>query len=151
MARGTSEVDARMRATLILSDHAQVAEGKLFISGAGWNEVTSPTSPMSVAVVIAVPWNDANRKIDVSLVLNTEDGGIAVQPGPIGGTDSPVQVNGAIEVGRPVGATPGSDLDVPLAFNIPPMNLEPGRYVWRLSIDGESQPDWRLPFTVRRR
>ncbi len=26
-----------MRATMILADHAQVADGKLFISGGGWS------------------------------------------------------------------------------------------------------------------
>jgi hypothetical protein len=27
--------------------------------------------------------------------------------------------------------------------------LEPGRYEWRLTIDGDSHEDWTLPFTVR--
>jgi hypothetical protein len=27
--------------------------------------------------------------------------------------------------------------------------LEPGRYEWRLTIDGVADDDWRLPFTVR--
>ena len=27
--------------------------------------------------------------------------------------------------------------------------LEPGRYEWRLTIDGEADDDWRLPFSVR--
>jgi hypothetical protein len=29
------------------------------------------------------------------------------------------------------------------------MPLEPGLYEWRLSIDGDIDEDWRLPFTVR--
>jgi hypothetical protein len=27
--------------------------------------------------------------------------------------------------------------------------LEPGRYEWRLTIDGKADEDWRLPFSVR--
>jgi hypothetical protein len=53
------------------------------------------------------------------------------------------------EVGRPAGLKPGTPLDFPLAFNVGPLPLEPGRYEWRLSIDGRSDEDWRLPFTVR--
>ena len=53
------------------------------------------------------------------------------------------------EVGRPAGLKPGTPIDFPLAFNLGPLPLEPGRYEWRLSIDGRTDDDWRLPFTVR--
>jgi hypothetical protein len=39
---------------------------------------------------------------------------------------------------------------VPLAINIGPLPLPPGgRYEWRLTIDGETSEDWRLPFSTR--
>ena len=53
------------------------------------------------------------------------------------------------EVGRPPGLKPGTYLDFPVAVNSAPLPLEPGLYVWRLTIDDEADPDWRLPFTVR--
>ena len=54
------------------------------------------------------------------------------------------------EVGRPPGLKPGTPLDFPVAVNSGPLPLEPGgRYEWRLSIDGRSDEDWRLPFTTR--
>ena len=55
------------------------------------------------------------------------------------------------EVGRPAGLKPGTPLDFPVAVNSGPLPLEPGRYEWRLTIDGEADDDWRLPFSVRRR
>jgi hypothetical protein len=53
------------------------------------------------------------------------------------------------EVGRPPGLKPGTYLDFPVAVNSAPLPLEPGLYEWRLTIDDEADPDWRLPFTVR--
>ncbi len=55
----------------------------------------------------------------------------------------------AFEVGRPAGIKPGTALDFPVAINSGPLPLEPGLYEWRLSIDGQVDDDWRLPFTVR--
>jgi hypothetical protein len=38
----------------------------------------------------------------------------------------------------------------PIALNFAPIRLEPGqRYVWRLEIDGKSEPDWRVAFNTR--
>ena len=53
------------------------------------------------------------------------------------------------EVGRPAGLKPGTPLDFPVAMNSGPLLLEPGIYEWRLTIDGEVDDDWRLPFSVR--
>ncbi len=49
----------------------------------------------------------------------------------------------------PAGLKPGTPLDFPVAVNSGPLPLEPGRYEWRLTIDGEADDDWRLPFSVR--
>jgi hypothetical protein len=46
----------------------------------------------------------------------------------------------------------GTPADFALAFNMGPMAFEAGnRYIWRLSIDGESHEDWSVTFTVRPR
>ena len=51
---------------------------------------------------------------------------------------------GDFEVGRPVGAAPGSFIDVPVAMNFGPLPLEGGkRYVWELNIDGETNAEQR--------
>src|SRR5678815_563423 len=69
---------------------------------------------------------------------------------PTPGGDQPLVVEGELEVGRPPGATPGIGFGVPLAINVGPLALELGRrYVWRLSIHGESDENWRLPFSTR--
>ena len=63
--------------------------------------------------------------------------------------DHAVAFGGEFEVGRPPGLKPGTPLDFPVAVNSTPLPLEPGRYEWRLTIDGRSDEDWRLPFTTR--
>ena len=63
--------------------------------------------------------------------------------------DQVVAFGGEFEVGRPPGLKPGTPLDFPVAVNSTPLPLEPGRYEWRLTIDGASREDWTMPFTVR--
>jgi len=47
-----------------------------------------------------------------------------------------------MEVGRPAGVAKGSPLQLPLAINIPPLALAPGkRYVWEARIEGEPESD----------
>jgi hypothetical protein len=64
----------------------------------------------------------------------------------------PLRVEGGFEVGRPPGVKPGVALDVPLAINFGPIPLEPDtQFVWKLSINGESEDYWRVPFRTRPR
>jgi hypothetical protein len=133
---------------MMLCDHAQVAEGKLFIAGGGWGLTGPQPAQSAVAILISVPWDRANSKISFSLRLLDQDGVPVEQPGPMGPV--PVQVEGAFEVGRPAGLAPGTSLEVPLAFNVPPLPLPPARrFVWELSIDGDTQDDWHRSFSTR--
>jgi hypothetical protein len=59
-------------------------------------------------------------------------------------------MEGIAEVGRPPGIRPGTDLDLPVAFNFPPLPLLPGKgYTWQVSIDGAATPAWTESFFVR--
>jgi hypothetical protein len=133
-----------MRVTMLLADAAQESGGKLFILGGGWS-VTGPAIPPSaVALKIDVPWDQANRRHVWALQLLSEDG----EPVEIEG--EPLRVEGEFEVGRPVGTAPGSYIDVPVAVSFGPFPLELGRrYVWSLTINGETDEDWNREFYVR--
>lgn len=137
-----------MRLTLMLCDHVAVADGKLYINGGGWNITGPDPAPSAIAVLLEVPWDRANHRIPLRLRLVHEDGGPVTQLLPTGA--QPVEVGADVEVGRPAGLPPGSPLLVPLAFNLPPIPLPPGQgYVWQAELDGEADPDWRLPFRTR--
>jgi len=134
---------------MMLCDHAQVAGGKLFISGGGWSVTSTPTQAMTIALLLQVPWGEANRRFKFSLQLLDSDGALVSQTGPAG-VLAPVVAEGELEVGRPPGLVEGSMLDLPFALNIPPLLLQPDhRYVWELRLNENVEDDWRLAFQTR--
>ncbi|MGA7055282.1 MAG: hypothetical protein WBZ37_29265 [Mycobacterium sp.] len=129
-----------IKATLMLCDFAQVAEGKLYIAGGGWSVATAMQG--HIAVLFRIPWDRANHRIPIVLTLLDQDGGMV----PDG---NGTRLDLELEVGRPPGLPRGTDLDAPLAIGIPPIQLPPGRYEWVLSIDGEAEDHWHLPFLIK--
>ena len=131
-----------MDVTLLLCDFAEAANGKLYVMGGGWNVLYAPGQPvtMSVATVIAVPWDQTNRKHTLALDLLTEDGG-AVEI-----EEHAVSVTGEFELGRPPGVKPGSSLNAPFVWTFTGLVLDEGGYEWKLGIDDE--PVASRPFTV---
>jgi hypothetical protein len=138
-----------VKATMMLADAAQAAEGKLYILGGGWS-ITGPAPyPSAIALLIQVPWDRTNEEHRFRVELVDSDGDAVALDADDNGPQ-PVIIEGSFEVGRPPGIKPGTPIDVPLAINVGPLPLPPGsRYEWRLSIDGESHEDWRLAFSTR--
>ena len=133
-----------MKTTLLLADHAQAAEGKLYILGGGWS-ITNPTViAMAIAIKIEVPWNEANTPHKLQLALVTEDGQ------PVKVNNQVCEIQGDFEVGRPAGLLPGTPLDVTLAVNMANLHLSPSsRYTWRCVIDGKMDDAWEVSFSTR--
>jgi len=140
-----------MKATLLLADYAQAAEGKLNIIGGGWSVCGPQPTPMAIAIKIEVPWDRTNVKHAIVLELVDADGQLVELPGPEGeGQPVTLRIEGEIEVGRPPGVKPGTPLDAVLAVNIGPVPLPPdSRFAWQLSIGGETDENWRVGFTTR--
>lgn len=134
---------------LLLADYAQVAEGKLTIVGGGWSMTGPDPAPFGIAVLVHVPWDQANQVHTMRLELLDADGGPVTMATDDG--DEPIVFldDAPFEVGRPAGLKPGTPLDFPLALNSSPIPLPAGRYEWRLSIDGKTDDRWRVAFTVR--
>ncbi|HEX9467855.1 MAG TPA: hypothetical protein VGA11_05575 [Acidimicrobiia bacterium] len=137
-----------MKATVMLCDAAQAVDGKLYILGGGWTFIGPEPSPFAIAVIIEVPWDQANKKHTFKLDLVDEDGQPVALEGPAGTTT--LSVTGDFEVGRPPGLREGTPLNFSVAINSGPVPLAPGRrYSWMLSVDGHSDEDWPLSFDVR--
>jgi hypothetical protein len=133
---------------MLLCDAAQVADGKLYILGGGWSLVGPDPMPSAVALKIDVDWTQAGSPHHWELYLVDEDGQPVLVETPDG--PKPMEVRGDFEVGRPGTVPEGSPIDVALAVNFGPLPLPPGtRFTWRLTIDGESAPDWVLAFSTR--
>lgn len=129
----TGLLAAPLNAQIILCDAAQSdsATGKVHMLGAGWSTTGTPTQH-AVVVLIKVPWDLANQKLPLQLVLRDADGRPVAFETP--GGLSEVRGNGEIEVGRPIGLVPGSMLDASFALNVAPLPLPPGRYEWHLTL-----------------
>lgn len=125
-----------MRGLVLLADYAEAINGKLYIQGGGWSQIRrSPANNainFGIAVKMLVGWNEANRKHKVEFLLRDEDGDV-VRPN---GAD-PFFIQSELEVGRPPGLRPGTDIDAPLAINIAGLPMEPGRYALQLTVEGE--------------
>jgi Family of unknown function (DUF6941) len=132
---------------MMLADHAQVSDGKLFIAGGGWSSAGPGPVPCGIALLFHVPWQRTNERTVFTLRLMDEDGRAVSAPEP--GGPQPIQAGGQIEAGRPAGLAPGTEINVPVAFNTV-LRLPPGRrFSWVLEIDGETDEDWRISFATR--
>jgi hypothetical protein len=129
---------------MLLCDAAQEAGGKLFVLGGGWSIIRTPgiPVPMSLAVKVAVPWDQTNSKHRVQVSLLDEDG----EPVTPTGAPGPIGLDGQLEVGRPPGIKAGTPIDAPIVMNFGFLTLDPGGYVWVLSIDELEAA--RTPFRV---
>ncbi|MCJ7587791.1 MAG: hypothetical protein MUQ00_07825 [Candidatus Aminicenantes bacterium] len=137
-----------MKVTMMLADFAQAVNGKLYIMGGGWSLTGPMPNPSAIAIKIEVPWNETNRKHNLKLELMDSDYHPVLVSTPAGNT--PLAITCDFEVGRPPGIIQGTPIDVPLAFNMGPIPLEPGkRFVWKLSIDGNAKDEWQMAFSTR--
>jgi len=93
-----------------------------------------------LAILIGVPWNATNQRHRLLAELLTEDGNPVTNP-----DGTPVQINGELEVGRPPGIAPGSDINVPIAVNLA-VQMAAGGHRWQVSIDGTVEAE--APFSV---
>ncbi len=135
---------------MFLADYAVVSDGKLTIVGGGWSQTGPEPASFGIGLLIQVPWDQANTLHAFSVELLDSDGAeVVLETAEEEEDEQPVAFGGEFEVGRPPGLKPGTPLDFPVAVTSTPLPLEPGRYEWRLTIDGASREDWTLPFTVR--
>ena len=137
-----------MKATLLLCDYIQSADGKLNIIGAGWNVTTPGVVPSGIGLIFEIDWDRANEQQQWQLQLEDEDGNQVVLPTEMG--SQPLIIADRFEVGRPPGMKPGVPLVFCAGINIGPLPLAPERrYQWRLTWNGETREDWILTFTTR--
>ena len=106
-----------MRVTMLLADFAQVSDGKLTVVGGGWSLTGPEPVPFGIAILIRVPWDQANQRQVMRLELLDADG----QPVEMETEEGQQQVvffdDVPFEVGRPAGLKPGTPLDFPVAIN----------------------------------
>jgi hypothetical protein len=133
------------RAELFLADSAQVAEGKLFVMGGGWQmtQAVPAATFIAIAGIIRIPWDDTNRQFPWMIELLDSNGASVMVPTPMG--DQPYRIDGSFEGGRPAGVPRGTEFQAPFAMQVVRPPLMPGRYEYRVTV-GNSPT--HLPFDV---
>lgn len=130
---------------LVLADAAAVAEGKIYILGAGWDNVLTQTLPTTltaaVAMLIRIPWAETNEEHIIGLDIHDADGH-SILPKDTG------PLRGKLNVGRPANIEVGEDQVLPLTIGLNGTAIERlGRYVIVLELDGKEAA--RAPFRVK--
>jgi hypothetical protein len=132
-----------MEINALLCDHAESAEGKLFVNGGGVNMIyVQPQPPyvisIFVAVVVHVPYTATNQEHRVTVTLLDEDSNSVSPWAPEGApAQPPVEAITSFNVGRPPGLPPGETQTVPLAFGLQGLPLNRlGTYVFQIEVDG---------------
>lgn len=117
--------------TSLLADAATVAEGKLYIHGAGWDTIRSPAVPttqpsMALVLVLELDLSETDPR-DLEIMLVDADG-----------TSLGVGVKGHLEIGDPSKLTRGLPIRQPIAVTFPAVTFQrAGKYRFVLSIDGD--------------
>ena len=116
----------------IIADSADVANGKLYLLGGGWDKFYAQSFPQSVRLAVAlgvlVPWDQCNERIPIKMLIRDADGH------PVG-----PEMTAQIEVGRPPGIAPGSTQRAVLAINSVFPIQQPGRYEILIAADGKER------------
>jgi hypothetical protein len=124
---------------LILADAAQVADGKLYLLGGGWDRLAVQGLPAmqmaGIAVGVLVPWAETNTPRSLTLTVEDEDGSTVVPPLTV-----------RVEVGRPPGLPAGAEQRVMVALNAQLALPRLGGYVITAALEGGAQR--RLRFGV---
>jgi hypothetical protein len=132
-----------VKVSMMLADAAQAVGGKLYILGGGWSVIYGQ-APFAIALKIEVPWHEATDTHTMRLELQDADGQLVMGAD---GEKPLVAIEGTFSTGIPAGMKPGTPIDAVQTFGIPALPLDPGRFVWKLTIDGREHEDWSIAFT----
>lgn len=153
-----SEVSASAHVTFVVADYMAVGpQSKLTFVGAGISFVSvdpmsGQSAPLSICATATFHPKFVGESPQVVLTLETEDGAVLELPARADQLEGqPVRV----EVGSatPLAQTVIDGFEIPADAIRPKVNvlmqfqnglpLQPGhRYVWRITIDGETRDDW---------
>lgn len=133
-----------MHVDLLLCDHAEAVNGKLYINGGGWSILYAANRPASMflAIVVTFDWDETNIQHELVAELLTADGDVV----EVGDPPTPARAVGRMEIGRPPGIKPGVSLPAPMALGVAGLLLPADQYVWHVTVDGKELA--RKPFQV---
>lgn len=125
----------------LISDHAEIVNGKLYLMGGGWDTYYAREVPtqirVAVAVGISIEWDETNETIPVHVYVEDDD------------AQQLARIQGTMQVGRPPNLRPGSRQLSQLAANLN-LNVKQhgGFRVRTVAGEGERQKESSIAFRV---
>jgi hypothetical protein len=114
---------------LLLTDHSEAVNGKVYALGGGWNMLRFPELPIEhsfgIAFGLDVPWDQTNEPHTLRLEIQDPDG---ERLGDEFSLD--------FETGRPPGLVPGQDQRIVLSLNASVGFATPGPHAVVVSAGG---------------
>jgi hypothetical protein len=134
-----------VKAALMLCNAADVHNGLFYILGGGWTVAGPGIVGGMIAVKLEVPWSYLGEDVDWRLDLLDADEQPVLHPE----NEEPIAAYGQF---RPEGAAiPHQPIDVSFIVPFGPLDLKPGgRYVWVLTMAGQTNDQWRAGFSMRK-
>jgi hypothetical protein len=139
-----------------LADSVVQADGKLFVLGAGWDQLSSSGFParhprLALGVIVTVPYLSADADHELRVRLEDADGAVLPIGGhvlPSGQRDTrPRLIRAKLPGARTDDRGAGDERTITLAMNFDGLIFDaPGRYRFVLELDGASQK--RMVFRV---
>lgn len=115
---------------LLLADHSESLNGKIYAMGGGWNLLRFPQLPQdwgfSIAFGVDVPWDETNRRHQLNLHIEDPDGERL-------GDDLSLE----LEAGRPPGSVVGQDQRIILSVGTQMTFTTTGPHAVVVAVGGE--------------
>lgn len=115
---------------LLLADHAEAVNGKLYMTGGGWNVLRLPELPhdwaFHIALGIDVAWHETNNPHELQVNIQDPDG-IELGEG----------LSANFETGRPPGMPTGQEQRLVMSIGTTATFVAPGPHAAVVQVDGE--------------
>jgi hypothetical protein len=115
---------------LILADHSEAINGKVYVMGGGWNMLRFPQLPhdwgFALSFGLDVPWDETNQRYTLTMHIEDPDGELL-------GDEFSME----FEAGRPPGSIQGSDQRIVLSLRTQASFSTAGPHAAVVKVDGE--------------
>ncbi len=131
-----------MRIVSFLCEYATVDEERLIVVH-GAVDTIGPDSPHSIAAIVYISEEETRSPHTVRFELVDATGKRVAKADA-----ESVVFDELLEFEETPSQPPGTIFQVAQAINVPPLDLSPGKYTWRVTVDGLGNDDWNSAFEV---
>jgi hypothetical protein len=133
-----------IRVMLLQCHHAEVSEGRLYISGGGWT-TRKGAGPWALAIKVEADLQEVPQSDKLRIECLTREG----QPMGYADGGDPIIIEFKLDQPAWDMSSPDKTLaEIMGAVVLLPNAMTPGKYMWRVSWGDEHRPEWDFMFTA---